>query len=426
MRRHLAETFRSLTIRNYRLFAAGQLISLIGMWMQIVAVDWLVLQLSGDSGTALGLVTALQFTPLLVLSLYGGKLADSFDKRKLLLWANTLWCAMAATLAAMTIAGTVQLWHVYVFAFSLGVVNAVENPVRQSFVSEMVGNESLPNALSLSSATFNSARIVGPALAGGLIALFGTGVVIAINAATYAAPVVGLLLMDVAVLHRAAGKPAAARIRDGLKYTTRRPDLMLPLVLMFVVAGVGFNFPVTLALMAKVVFATGPATFGVLTAASAVGALAGALFSAKRRDRPSAHVLLGAAAAFGALEIVVAFAPSLWTAALLLLPTGFAMVYVAQAANQRVQLGVVPAFRGRIMSIYVLVFLGSAPLFAPAIGWISEVVNPRAGLWIGGAASLAAAAVGFAIRCRRRDVHVVFKLRPVPRLRLSQPLEKVA
>lgn len=426
MRRHLAETFHSLQIRNYRLFASGQLISLMGLWMQIVAVDWLVLQLSNDSGSALGLVTALQFTPLLLLSLYGGKLADTFDKRKLLLTANALWCSISATLAVMTISGVVELWHVYIFAFALGTVNAVENPVRQSFVSEMVGREALPNALSLSSATFNSARIIGPALAGGLIALFGTGVVIAINSVTYAAPLVCLLLMDVARLYRAKTRPTSARIRDGLRYTARRPDLVLPLVLMFVVAGVGFNFPVTLALMAKVVFTTGAETFGVLTAASAVGALAGALYSAKRRTRPSAHLLLAGAAVFGVLEIAVGFSPSLWTAALLLVPTGFAMVFVAQAANQRVQLGVTTAFRGRVMSIYVLVFLGSTPLFAPAIGWISELANPRVGLWIGGAASLLAAALGFAVRCRRRDVRVDFAMRPSPRLRLSEATERAA
>lgn len=421
MIRQLASTFESLKTRNYRLFASGQIVSLVGRWMQIIAIDWLVLEMSGDSGTALGFVMAIQFLPVLLLSLYGGKLADRYDKRMLLLVANIAWLGLSAGLAMLVLTGAAHLWHIFVFAGLLGTVNALETPVRQSFVSEMVEPKLLPNALALSAATFNAARIIGPAVAGALIALFGSGTVIAINAVAYIAPLVCLLMMSVEHLHRAATRPTDTRISEGLRYTARRPDLLLPLALMFVIGGLGFNFPITLALLAKTVFNTGPETFGVLTTMLACGALIGALASSKRRERPSAHIVLGAAAMFGLLEIIVAFAPTFWAASLLLIPTGFFMIYVAQAANQRVQLGVAPHFRGRVMALYILVFLGSTPLFAPLIGWFGEVIGPRSGLWIGGASGLIAAIIAFAIRCRRRDVRIRVNMRPRPRIRLIEP-----
>lgn len=419
MRRQLAETFRSLHVRNYRLYATGQLSSLLGRWMQVVAVDWLVLELSGNSGTALGAVTALQFVPVLLLSLQGGKLADRHDKRRMLLGFNISWMALSAVMAGIVVAGAAQLWHIYVFSLGLGIVMALENPARQAFVSELVGTEMLPNALSLSAATFNSARIIGPAIAGALIAVVDTGPVLAITALTYLPPLVFMLMMNRGELGSAA--PAKdTRIREAIGYTLRRPDLMLALVLMFVVGGLGFNFPITLALLSKTVFHTGAATFGVLTTMLAVGALAGALVSSRRRARPTAHIVLGAAAVFGALEALVGFAPFFWVAALLLIPTGFSMTFLAQAVNQRIQLGVDAAHRGRVMALYILVFLGSTPIFAPIIGWLSEVLDPRSGLWIGGVAGLLSAGVAFAIRCRKRDVHVSVELRPRPRMRLIE------
>ncbi|HIW62334.1 MAG TPA: MFS transporter [Candidatus Stackebrandtia excrementipullorum] len=420
MRLQLSSTFESLKTRNYRLFASGQVVSLVGRWMQIIAIDWLVLEMSGDSGTALGFVMAIQFMPVLLLSLVGGKLADRYDKRLLLLIANIAWLALSTGLATLVLTGAAALWHIFVFAGMLGTVNALETPVRQAFVSEMVEPELLPNALALSSATFNSARIIGPSLAGVLIAVFGSGTVIAINAIAYVAPLICLLMMAVDQLHRSPVRPTDTRISEGVRYTMRRSDLVLPLALMFVIGGLGFNFPITLALLAKTVFNTGPETFGVLSTMLAVGALAGALASSKRRERPTAHVVIGAAAMFGILEIVVAFSPTFWAASLLLIPTGFFMIYVAQAANQRVQLGVSPQFRGRVMSLYILVFLGSTPLFAPLIGWFGEVIGPRSGLWIGGAAGLAAAAVAFAVRCHRRGVHVRVNVRPRLRIRLIE------
>ncbi|CAM3227360.1 MFS transporter [Stackebrandtia soli] len=422
MRRTLADTFESLKVRNFRLFATGQLISLVGRWMQIMAIDWFVLVISGDSGTALGLVLTFQFAPVLFLSLYGGKLADRYDKRMLLIVANIAWIALSGSLAVLVIAGNAQLWHIYVFSLLLGIVNALETPVRQSFVSELVRPELLPNALALSAATFNGSRIVGPAIAGGLVALFGVGWVIAINSVAYIAPLIGLLMMTSAMLYRSTSRPRDTRISEGLRYTARRPDLILPLVLMFVVGGLGFNFPITLGLLAKTVFETGPETFGLLTTMLAAGALAGALASTKRRERPNVHVVIGAAAAFGVLETIVAFSPTFWVAALLLVPTGFFMVFTAQAANQRVQLGVSPQFRGRVMALYVLVFLGSTPIFAPLIGWLGEVVGPRSGLWIGGLGVLVASIVAFVVRCRAREVRIEVNMRPRPAVRLIEPV----
>ncbi|MGH8875989.1 MAG: MFS transporter [Stackebrandtia sp.] len=425
MSSQLAATFRSLRVRNYRLFAIGQLTSLLGRWMQVVAVDWLVLELSGNSGAALGFVTALQFVPVLLLSLYGGKLADRHNKRRMLLGFNISWLLLSAALATIVIAGVGQLWHIYLFALGLGVVMALENPARQAFVSEMVGDGMLPNALALSAATFNSARIIGPAIAGALIAVVNTGPVLAITALTYLPPFICILMMN----RRELGVSVPAkdtRIREGVRYALRRSDLVLPLVLMFVVGGLGFNFPITLALLSKTVFHTGAATFGLLTTMLAVGALAGALVSSRRQSRPTAHIVLGAAAMFGALEALVGIAPAFWTAALLLIPTGYSMTFLAQAVNQRIQLGVDAEHRGRVMALYILVFMGSTPIFAPIIGWLSEVVGPRSGLWIGGLAGIVSAAVAFAVRCRKRDVHVSVQLRPRPRMRLVESVQEAA
>jgi MFS family permease len=425
VRRRLNTTFQSLRVRNYRLFAIGQLVKLIGVWVMITAQDWLVLQLSGDSATALGVVTALQFIPVLLFTLYGGKLADRYDKRLLLMISNAAYAVLAVMLAALVATGVVELWHVFAFAAALGVANSIETPVRQSFVSELVGTALLPNALSLSAATFNSARIIGPALAGVSIALFGLGPVFVYSTVLAIAPVFTYWWMSVAELHREVLPPVderdAARISDGLRYVWRRPDLLLPIALMCVIGMLGFNFPVTLAVLAKTGFHTGAASFGLLSAALAVGALAGALAGSGRRRRPSAYVVLGAAVTFAALEVVVGFAPTFWTAAALLVPTGFFMVLFAQAANQRVQLGTEAAYRGRVMALYILVFLGTTPIGAPLIGWLAEHVGPGAAIWMGGAASLLAALVALAWKLRSSGERVHLRLWPAPRLYITSP-----
>ncbi|MEV0810160.1 MFS transporter [Micromonospora sp. NPDC050200] len=389
--------FDSLRQPNFRNFLAGQFVSYLGTWMQFIAQDWLVLHLSGNSGSALGLVTALQFAPVLLLGLYGGKLADQHDKRIVLAAAGIMWTVLAAGIAALVLTGEVRLWHVFVFAAALGSVSAIEKPARQAFVSELVGSDLVPNALALNSIAFNSARIIGPALSGGLIAWLDTGPVFALNAFSYLAPVVGIALIRPADLRRPAARPRKASITAGLTYVRRRPDLLLPLGVVFIVALVGFNFPITLALLAKVVFDAGAASFGLLSSALAVGAMAGAYAGAGRRGRPSAYRVLGAAAAFGATEALVALAPTYWAAAALLVPTGFSMIFFAQAANQRVQLGVGPAYQGRVMALYLLVFAGTNPVGAPIVGWLAEHAGTRSSLYIGGLVSIVTAAAAYAI-----------------------------
>lgn len=416
MRARLGTMFQSLTIRNYRLFTTGQITKLIGVWMQFTAQDWLVLKLSNDSAQAVGVVTALQFVPVILLTLYGGKLADRYDKRKMLIAANIAFSVLALGLGLLVITNAVTLHWVFLFAFLMGIANAVETPIRQAFASELVPKELLGNALSLSAATFNSARVVGPALAGVTIAAFEIGPVFLLNTLTYLAPMVGLLRMRVSELHRSAAPAADTRIREGLRYVARREDLWLPMALLLVVGLAGLNFQLTLAVLAKKVFETSPAMFGLLTTALAIGALGGALASSGRRVRPSVWRMLGAGLAFALLEIVVGFGPNLLITALFLIPTGFFMIYFLQAVNQRIQLGTDATYRGRVMALFVLVFAGTTPIGAPAIGWLMEHYGARMGIWLGGAISLVAVLVALSYQLRSSHARIRMRLRPMPRL----------
>ncbi len=420
MRAMLGTTFRSLQVRNYRLFATGQLVKLIGVWMMFTAQDWLVLDLSHNSPQALGTVASLQFLPVLLLTLWGGRLADRYDKRKLLIAANAVFAVTAIVFAILVAGGVVRLWHVFLFAGLLGVANAVETPVRQSFVSELVELRLLPNALSLSAATFNCARIGGPALAGVALAVFHTGPVFLIATALAIAPVFSYARMRPADLYREkpGQKGGDARILDGLKYVWRRSDLLLPMVMMLVVGMIGFNFPVTLAALAKINFHAGPSTFGLLTTCLAVGALGGALAGSARRSRPGAYVVIGSAVAFGLLEFVVGFAPNFITAMILLVPTGFFSIFLAQSANQRVQMGVDATFRGRVMALYVLVFLGTTPLGASLAGWWGQHFGVPSSIWAAGLVSFAAGVVALVWQLRSSGQRLRVVIRPRPRLRL--------
>ncbi|MCZ7460205.1 MFS transporter [Streptomyces sp. WMMC940] len=382
--------FRSLAVRNFRLFTVGQVVSVAGTWMMIVAQDWLVLALTDDSAGALGMVTALQFAPLLLLTLFGGRLADRHDKRLLLTVANALSAVLALLLAALVLGGEVRLWHIGLFALALGVVNAVEVPARVSFVSEMVGAELLPNASALSAAYFSTARVVGPALAGVMIAALGTGWVMLLNAASYLATVVALRMMRPQELHRGAPE-TRARIVDGLRHVLVRPDLVLPLALLAVVGLCGLNFQLTLPLLAKTVFGADADAFGLLTTAFAAGSLAAALATTARRDRPSGRTVVVSALLFGALETVAGWSPGFVAAMVLLALTGFASIYFVQAANHRIQLGSDPRYRGRVMALYTLIVQGSTPLGALGTGWLAERFGARSGLVVGGLVSLAAA-----------------------------------
>ena len=385
--------FRSLRVRNYRLFASGQAVSLTGTWMQRVAQDWLVLELSHGSGAALGLALAVQFGPTLLFSLFGGILADRYDKRRVLMVTQAAMAVLAGVLGLLDVSGAVQLWHVYVLAGLLGVASSLDVPVRQSFVVEMVGGTDLPNALSLNSATFNSARIVGPALAGLTISAVGTGWVFLANAVLTLAVILGLKLMRAGELLRAprAGR-SPGQLRAGLHYVRNRPDLLLPMVLIFVIGTFGLNFPITLALMAREEFGRGATEYGLLTTALAVGSLAGALVSSRRTARPRQRLLLLSALGFGVAETAAGFMPTYPALLLALVALGWVSLTCTIAANATVQLGVEPTMRGRVMALYLMCFMGGTPLGGPLVGAMSDLLGARAGL-IGGGLVCAVAAV---------------------------------
>ncbi|MFH8570255.1 MFS transporter [Streptomyces sp. NPDC017993] len=412
-------TFRALSVRNFRLFAAGQVVSAAGTWMMVMAQDWLVLSMTDDSGTALGAVTALQFAPLLLFTLYGGRLADRHDKRRLLIAANLVSGTLTCLLTLLVLSDAVQVWHICLFALGLGTVNAVEVPTRMSFVGELVGAELLPNASALSAAYFNIARVVGPAVAGLLISVAGIGPVMLLNAVSYLATVLVLRMMRPAELHLTAKPSARPRIVDGLRHVTGRPDLLLPMALVGVIGLFGLNFQLTLPLMAKTEFHTDASNFGLLTTAFAAGSLLAALATTARRGRPSSRTVTTAALAFGLVTTAAGGAPDHLTAAVLLALTGFAALYFAQAANHRVQLGSDPAYRGRVMALYTLVLQGSTPLGALLVGRLSQEFGARSGLYVGGIVSLTAAAGAYAVqRTRRRRTGPAL---PPPSPRPSKP-----
>ncbi|MFE9255382.1 MFS transporter [Streptomyces sp. NPDC006879] len=418
LRKNFAHTFRSLSVRNFRLFAAGQVVSVAGTWMMVIAQDWLVLDLADNSGTALGLVTALQFTPLMLFTLYGGRLADRYDKRLLLTIANICSGALALVLALLAFLGLVELWHIWLCAFGLGLVNSVEVPTRMAFVSELVGSELLPNASALSAAYFNVARVIGPALAGLLITAFGTGWVMLINALSYAGTVIGLRRMRPEEMQRAPRSAGAARVLDGLRYIGGRPDLTLMIALIGLIGLFGLNFQLTLPLLAKTVFHADAAAFGLLTTGFAAGSLLAAFLTTARRGRPSSRLVIVSALGFGALETATGWAPNFTTAVAVLFCTGFATIFFAQAANHRIQLGSDPQFRGRVLALYTLILQGTTPLGALLIGWLTEHHGARSGLVLGGLVSLAAAlAVGafdHRIRSRRARTPVPAAPAPIP------------
>jgi len=393
-------TFRSLRIRNYRLFAAGQLVSLTGSWMQRVGQDWLVLRLSHNSGSAIGITTGLQFLPLLLFGLQGGVIADRFSKRKLILGTQVSMGMLALGLGLLDLLGAATLYEVYLFAFLLGVATAVDNPTRQAFVSELVGGDELSNAVGLNSATFNAARIVGPAAAGLLIDGIGTAWVFLGNAASFIAVIAGLLMMRPSELFPA---PRLSRqrgsVREGLSYVRQRKELLLPIVLVGIVGTFGFNFQITIALVDKVVFHRGAGAFGLLSSVLAAGSLIGALFGA-RREHPTTRLVIISALAFGLLEVCVGLMPSFVLLAIALVPAGFAAITFSTAANSSVQLASAPEMRGRVMGVYMLVFAGGTPLGAPLVGWLSQELGARWGLLAGGIVSAIAAAVVLVLSVR--------------------------
>ncbi|GAA2809163.1 MFS transporter [Nonomuraea dietziae] len=380
--------FRSLRVHNYRLFAAGGIVSNLGTWMQRTAQDWLVLDLTHGSAAALGTTTALQFLPQLMFGLFGGVLADRYPKRPVLIIAQSLMAMLAVTMGVLTVTGSAEVWHVYAMAFALGVISCVEVPTRQAFVVEMVGREDLPNAIALNASIFNLARVVGPALAGVLMYAIGTGPIFLLNALTFGGVISSLLLMRTSELTPAELVPKAkGQLREGLRYVIERSELLLPILVIAFMAMFTQSFSMSIALMAREVFGQGASSFGVASSAFAVGALGGALLAA-RRVRPTRRLLIAGAIGFGLFQVVVGLAPFYPVYLLLLAPTGIALITVNTAANSLVQMSTSPEMRGRVMGIYVLVFTGGAPIGAPLIGWISDLGGPRVGVMIGGLLTL--------------------------------------
>ncbi|HEV7628502.1 MAG TPA: MFS transporter [Streptomyces sp.] len=389
--------FSSLRIRNYRLFAMGQAVSNTGTWMQRIAQDWLVLSLTG-SATAVGITTALQFLPMLLFGLFGGLVADRCDKRRLLLFTQSVMGLTGLTLAALTLSGNVHVVHVYVLAFVLGLATVLDNPTRQTFVSEMVGPEQIRNAVSLNSANFQSARLVGPAIAGVLISAVGSGWAFLFNGLSFLAPLAGLLLIRTSELHRSERAPRSkGQLREGLSYVRSRPELIWPIVLVGFIGTFGFNFPIWLTAFTDKVFEEGAGTYGLLNTLIAAGSLVGALLAA-RRGTSRMRMMTGAALLFGVLEILAALSPSFWLFAALMAPIGIMGLTFNVTANSSVQLASDPAMRGRVMSLYMMVFVGGTPIGGPLMGWMTDTFGPRIGFLSGGVISaVIALAVGLAL-----------------------------
>jgi len=415
----MSPTFHSLSIPNYRVYASGAIVSNVGTWMGRVAQDWLVLTVLTDhSSTALGIVTGLQFLPFLILAPFAGMLVDRFPKRRILFLTQTALLVTALLLAVLTAAGVVELWHVYALAFLQGVATAVDNPARQTFVSEMVDTEHLPNAVALNSASFNLGRLVGPAVAGLVIAWFGIAPALYVNAATFVFVLVALLRMNTSLLTPSPRARGKGQIREGLRYVKGRPDLVLIMALVFVLGTFGMNFQLTMALMATKVFDKGPGEYGLLGSIMAIGSLTAALLSA-RRARPRMRVLLVALAGFTVSTAFLSMAPNYVMFALFLVPTGLAALTALTTANAMVQVSVDPVMRGRVMALYMAIFMGGTPIGAPVIGWIGDAWGPRWTIAIGTVAvGLSLAAVGLWV-ARRQNVAVTIQTQRRPRLRIQ-------
>jgi len=387
----LGRSFSSLSVPNYRRYFAGQVVSLSGNWMQTVAEVWLILKLTG-SGTLVGVAAGLQFLPVLVAGAWGGLLADRIPKRRLLTITQALMALPALTLWALTAKGVVTPAMVLGLIFLRGCVTAFDNPARQSFVAEMVGADRVVNAISLNSVIVHTARIVGPATAGGVIALLGVAPCFLFNALTFVAMLVALRRMDPAELGTApVTRREPGQLRSALRYVREMPALRIPLAMMAVVGTLSFNFQVILPLLARFTWHGTAAAYAGLTAAMGVGSVCGALASGAR-GRVSPRLLTVAATAFGAFMLLAAAAPTFPLEILALVPLGAMSVTFAAGVNSALQLAVEPAMRGRVMALYSVVFLGSTPIGAPLVGWLAEAVSPRAGLALGGAAALVAAA----------------------------------
>jgi MFS family permease len=400
LRRVANTTFKSMRTRNYRLWFTGQIISVSGTWMQTVAQAWLVLRLAprADQGIDLGITTALQFLPMLLLGAWGGLIADRFDKRRILFGTQISAGMLALVLAILTVTDTVRLWQVFLLALLLGFVNLLDNPVRQSFVVEMVGPGDLPNAVSLNSIVMNGARVIGPAIGGALIATVGIAVCFEVNAASYIAVIVALALMRKNELYATTLTPRAkGQLREGLQYAWRTRDLRDVLLVVFVVGTLAYNFTVLLPLFAKLTFHAGAGVYSLLTSLMAAGAVVGGLVVASR-GRPDIARLGMVGFGFGVFILCLALSPSILIASIAIVPMGALSIAFIATANSTIQMRVDPAMRGRVMALYAIGFLGTAPIGAPLVGWISQATSPRVALAIGAASAIGSSSILLAHR----------------------------
>jgi MFS family permease len=400
----MRRVFRSLRNFNYRVWAAGALVSNVGTWMQRAAQDWLVLtQLTNHSASAVGIVMALQFGPQLLLMPWTGFAADHFNQRRLLIATQAAMGVLALILGILTVSGLVQLWHVYAFAFLFGCSAAFDAPVRQTFVAELVGDADLPNAIALNSTTFNAARMIGPAVAGIVIASAGTGWAFLVNAASFMAVLLSLSLLRTSELRpNARAHRTKGSVLQGIQYVWSRSDLRATLVMLFLIGTFGLNFPIFISTMAVGVFHTDARGFGLLSSIMAIGTMSGALLAAGR-DQPRFTSLLLGAAIFGLGCTLAALAPSYWLFAGALLVIGVAALTITNTSNSLMQLSTEPAMRGRVMALRLGVALGGTPIGAPIVGWVADHLGPRWALGVGAAAGFVAAIVAIVALSQGND-----------------------
>jgi MFS family permease len=385
--------WRSFRHRNYRILFPANAASNIGTWAQRVAQDWLILQLTDNNGTYLGLVTAMQFAPVLFFSLHGGALADRINKRKLQVMTNSIGAISSLGLGLLVLLGNVKVWHVFFFALCLGIASAVDAPIRQSFTAEIVGHSDIANAVSLNSANFNAGRLVGPALSGFLIARFDTGPSFVINSVTYLFAIVALLRMRESDFFIQEKKNTQGTVREGLRYALARPDLYVVMLIVFFVATFSLNMQIFNALMATKEFGKGPASFGLLGTYMALGSVAGALYSARLEKHRRTMFVMKAGALFSIATALLSVAPTYFWYSLWLPVCGFSALTMLITANSLIQVNSDPAIRGRVSGIYLLIFMGGTPFVAPLIGLSVETIGVRETIAICGLTSFLACMV---------------------------------
>ncbi|HZK04460.1 MAG TPA: MFS transporter [Actinomycetaceae bacterium] len=425
-------TFASLAYPSYRKWFIGAIVANIGTWMQRIAQTWLVLtELSDDSGLAVSLVVAFQFLPVLFLTPIGGLLADRVPRRALIQLTQAGLALASVGLGTLVLTGVIELWHVYVFAVLLGILSSLDSPVRQTFVSELVPRRSLPNAVGLNGASFNTARIFGPALAGFLVAWVGSGWVFMLTGAGFLAPIIAVGMMkdeDMYTEPRLDKEQSDRRSRgfgEALRYVRTHADIALILVVMGFVSAFGLNFQLFISIMIREAYGRGPEDFGIVNTLMGLGALAGALMAA-RRVRPRTRLVVFAAFFYGALLVAAASAPTYAWFAIALIPAGLMSTTMMNSANSTIQLASEPHVRGRVMSLYLMVFLGSTPIASPLMGWIADTFGARVSVALGGIVTMLAALGAMLWAWRRWGVRVEWVVRPRPAMQVINPVDTAA